>query len=75
MMDVPDGTVWTGRYPVAPGTPPRDVVVRVRNAGLDDGRVRHRARVRRAGRPRPRLAAHGALRAALRPHLLDTLVE
>ena len=29
-MTVPDGTVWTGRYPVAPGTPPRDVVVRVR---------------------------------------------
>ena len=32
-MSVPDGTVWTGRYPVAPGTPPRDVVVRVRNQG------------------------------------------
>jgi len=30
---VPDGTVWTGRYPVAPGTPPRNVVVRVRNQG------------------------------------------
>jgi hypothetical protein len=32
-MMVPDGTVWTGRYPVAPGTPPRNVVVRVRNQG------------------------------------------
>jgi hypothetical protein len=32
-MQVPDGTVWTGRYPVAPGTPPRDVVVRVRAQG------------------------------------------
>jgi hypothetical protein len=32
-MHVPDGTVWTGRYPVAPGSPPRDVVVRVRNQG------------------------------------------
>ena len=32
-MSIPDGTVWTGRYPVAPGTPPRAVVVRVRNQG------------------------------------------
>ena len=32
-MSIPDGTVWTGRYPVAPGTPPRDVVVRVRQQG------------------------------------------
>jgi hypothetical protein len=32
-MHVPDGTVWTGRHPVAPGTPPRDVVVRVRSQG------------------------------------------
>jgi hypothetical protein len=33
-MTVPGGTVWTGRHPVAPGTPPRAVVVRVRNQGL-----------------------------------------
>jgi len=32
-MSIPDGTVWTGLYPVTPGTPPRDVVVRVRNLG------------------------------------------
>jgi hypothetical protein len=32
-MSIPDGTVWTGRYPVAPGTAPRNVVVRVRNQG------------------------------------------
>ena len=32
-MQVPDGTVWTGRYPVSPGSPPRDVVVRVRAQG------------------------------------------
>jgi hypothetical protein len=32
-MTVPDGTVWTGRYPVAPGTAPRDVVVRIREQG------------------------------------------
>ncbi len=32
-MTVPDGTVWTGRYPIAPGTPSRDVVVRVRHQG------------------------------------------
>jgi hypothetical protein len=32
-MHVPDGTVWHGRYPTAPGAPPRDVVVRVRNQG------------------------------------------
>jgi hypothetical protein len=32
-MLVPDGTVWTGRYPTAPGAPPRDVVVRVRSQG------------------------------------------
>ena len=32
-MQVPDGTVWTGPYPVAPGRPPRDVVVRVRSQG------------------------------------------
>jgi hypothetical protein len=32
-MLVPDGTVWTGRYPVIPGTPPRNVVVRVRSQG------------------------------------------
>jgi hypothetical protein len=33
-MTVPGGTVWTGPYPVAPGTPPRDVVVRVRAQGV-----------------------------------------
>jgi hypothetical protein len=33
-MSIPDGTVWTGRYPVAPGSPPRDVVVRVRSQGF-----------------------------------------
>ena len=38
--------------------------------GLDDRRVRHRARLRRPVGARPRLAAHGALRAPLRPHLL-----
>jgi hypothetical protein len=32
-MEVPDGTVWAGRHPVAPGSPPRAVVVRVRNQG------------------------------------------
>jgi len=32
-MHVPDGTVWTGRHPVAPGSPPRAVVVRVRAQG------------------------------------------
>ncbi len=32
-MDVPDGTVWTGRHPVAPGRAPRDVVVRVNRQG------------------------------------------
>jgi len=32
-MTVPGGTVWTGRHPVAPGTPPRDGVVRGRNQG------------------------------------------
>lgn len=32
-MTVPMGTVWTGRYPTAPGTPLRDVVVRVRHQG------------------------------------------
>ena len=32
-MSIPDGTVWTGLYPVIPGTAPRDVVVRVRNQG------------------------------------------
>jgi hypothetical protein len=32
-MDVPDGTVWTGRYPPTPGSPPRAVVVRVRAQG------------------------------------------
>ena len=32
-MEVPDGTVWTGRYPARPGSPPRAVVVRVRNQG------------------------------------------
>jgi len=32
-MHVPDGTVWHGRHPTAPGTPARDVVVRVRNQG------------------------------------------
>jgi hypothetical protein len=32
-MDVPDGTVWTGNYPVTPGTAPRAVVVRVRAQG------------------------------------------
>jgi hypothetical protein len=32
-MSIPDGTVWTGRYPVSPGSPPREVVVRVRSQG------------------------------------------
>jgi hypothetical protein len=32
-MSIPDGTVWTGRYPVAPGTEPCEVVVRVRGQG------------------------------------------
>src|SRR3954464_10919576 len=32
-MSIPDGTVWTGRYPLSPGTPPREVVVRVRQQG------------------------------------------
>jgi hypothetical protein len=32
-MHVPDGTVWTGRHPTAPGSPPRAVVVRVRSQG------------------------------------------
>jgi hypothetical protein len=32
-MSIPDGTVWTGRYPVSPGSSPRDVVVRVRAQG------------------------------------------
>ena len=32
-MSIPDGTVWTGRYPISPGTPPREVVVRVRQQG------------------------------------------
>jgi hypothetical protein len=32
-MDVADGTVWTGRHPVAPGSPPRAVVIRVRTQG------------------------------------------
>jgi hypothetical protein len=32
-MQVPDGTVWTGRYPTAPGFAPRAVVVRVRAQG------------------------------------------
>ena len=32
-MDVPDGTVWTGRHRVAPGSAPRAVVVRVRTQG------------------------------------------
>ena len=32
-MQVPDGTVWTGRYPVTPGSAPRAVVVRVRSQG------------------------------------------
>ncbi len=32
-MHVPDGTVWTGRHPVSPGSSPRAVVVRVRNQG------------------------------------------
>ena len=32
-MDIPDGTVWTGRHPVAPGSPPRAVVVRVSGQG------------------------------------------
>ena len=27
------GSVWTGRYPVTPGTPPREVVVRVSHQG------------------------------------------
>ena len=33
LMEVPDGTVWTGRHPLRPGSPPRAVVVRVRNQG------------------------------------------
>ena len=33
-MEVADGTVWTGRYPVAPGSPPRAVVVRVSRQGF-----------------------------------------
>ena len=32
-MEIPDGTVWTGRYPAAPGSRPRAVVVRVRSQG------------------------------------------
>ena len=70
-MSIPDGTVWTGRYPVAPGTPPRDVVVRVRNQGWTSDRVRHRALLRRTGRRGARIAARRALRAPLRSHLLD----
>ena len=69
-MQVPDGTVWTGRYPVSPGSPPRAVVVRVRNQGWTsvDFDIEHAY-----GGPvghRPRLAAHGALRAPVRSHFL-----
>ena len=70
--DIPDGTVWTGRYPVAPGTPPRDVVVRVRQQGWTtvEFDIEHAygcpVGVGRGLAARPRV-----LRAAVRPHLLD----
>ena len=69
-MHVPDGTVWTGRYPVAPGRPPRDVVVRVRNQGWTavEFDIEHSyGGPTGLGRG---LAPHGRLRAPFRPHFL-----
>ena len=56
-MHVPDGTVWTGRYPVAPGSPPRAVVVRVRAQGwtrstsTSSTRTAHRSALGRGSLP------------------------
>ena len=70
-MEVPDGTVWTGRYPVTPGSAPRAVVVRVRNQGWTsvDFDIEH-SYGGPVGMGRGS-AADGALRAPLRSHFLS----